>query len=747
MQRDAPRQKLKLRQLSKPRRRLACPRARAFALRVFRRSVFVSILLLTAFTRLPAQSRAPAQDRATVAAPATAARQLDVSADQSAFDFASGDQIFTGHARMSDGLTLLTADEIRYNTRTDVAIATGHVTLTRGPQRLLADQLTYDRRATSFAAQSIRVGYYPFYVRGASAAGTLNEINVTDATVTYREPGPWQPTVQSSRILYAPSRNLRSENTRFGLGNAQPFPLPRIQQNLNEPLISYLTFTGGYRKTLGAYIEGGLRVPLQEGVKIGGDVGLYTARGLMAGPSASYIGENEGRDLHGYFRSGFIRDHGDKLTDILGEPVPTNRGYIEWQHSQRLGENLTLAGQINAWRDSEVVRDFRPRAFFPVQTPDTFIESVYTGHNYFISLFTRLQPNSFDYVQERLPELRYDLMPSALGFGGLYHRAQASVVSLRERPPAQVGPRLVSDRADAYYALTRPFTPREWLAVTPTAGARVTHYANTTGSSVPGGYTRVLGEVGLDASLRANATYAYKNAQWKIDGLRHLITPKLSYRYIPQGDLGRRFIPAIDRREPLTSYLRPLGLGDQRNLDDLHATNTLRLGLDNTVQTRDQTYGSRDLLVFNHAVDFRFDREPGQRDFSSVHTELAVMPAAWFQFDVYESFTPQTGTLQELNSGITVRDGNAWSLRFATNFLRRESEDYRIEGRAHLNEAFDVLARLQYDARTRRLNEQAYGLVHNLDNTWLIEYVVSVYSGRRRENGFGFNIQIAARNY
>ena len=51
------------------------------------------------------------------------------------------------------------------------------------------------------------------------------------------------------------------------------------------------------------------------------------------------------------------------------------------------------------------------------------------------------------------------------------------------------------------------------------------------------------------------------------------------------------------------------------------------------------------------------------------------------------------------------------------------------------------------DARERRLNEQAYGLVQNLDNTWLIEYVVSVYSGRRRENGFGFNIQVEARNY
>lgn len=699
---------------------------------MFRRFATFVTLLLAAVTVLPAAQ--------------PAAPQLDVGADRSEFDLVSGEQVLLGHARIGDGIMLLTADEIRYNPRTDIAVAVGHVTLTRGPQRLLADKLTYDRRATAFTADSVRVGSHPFYVAGAAAAGTLKEISVTDATVTYREPGRWQPTVQSSRILYAPGQNLRSENSRFGLGTAQPFPLPRIQQNLNEPLISYLTFTGGYRKTLGAYVESGLRVPLAPGVKVGGDVGLYTARGLMAGPSVSYIGEHDGRDLHGYFRSGFIRDHGEKLTDILGRPVPINRGYVEWQHSQRLAEDLTLAGQINWWRDSEVVRDFRPRAFFPVQTPDTFVETVYTGHNYFFSLFTRLQPNSFDYVQERLPELRYDLMPMALGHG-IYQRAQASIVSLRERPPAAVGPRLASDRADAYYALTRPFTPREWLTVTPTAGTRVTHYANTTGATVPGGYTRVLGEFGVDAALRASATYAYKNPQWKIDGLRHLVTPKLSYRYIPQGDLGRRFIPAIDRREPLTSYLRPLGLGDQRSIDDLRATNTLRLGLDNTLQTRDATYGSRDLLVFNTTVDFRFHRPSGERDFSAIHTELALMPAPWLQIDVYESFTPQTGTLQELNSGITIRDGDRWSVRFATNFLRRESEDYRLEGRAHINEAYDVLARFQYDARERRLNEQAYGLVQNLDNTWLIEYVVSIYSGRRRENGFGFNIQVEARNF
>ena len=89
-----------------------------------------------------------------------------------------------------------------------------------------------------------------------------------------------------------------------------------------------------------------------------------------------------------------------------------------------------------------------------------------------------------------------------------------------------------------------------------------------------------------------------------------------------------------------------------------------------------------------------------------------------------------------------MRDGNAWSVRFANNYLRRDIQDYLIDGRFRINESFQGLTRIQFDARRRRLTEQSYGLVHNIANTWLVSYTVSLYSGRRRESGVGFNIQI-----
>ena len=735
-----------------------------------------------------------------LAAPLSRGQALVLDSDLAEIDGRTNERILRGRARATDGTTLITADEIRYNQATETITATGHAVLTRKDVRLLADQLVLLRRDQTFRAERVRFGVHPYYAEGESATGSLGEITLHRAVVSYGEPGPWQPTFKAEKIVYTPGQRLRADNAQAGIGRTQPLPFPRFQQNLRESFVtSFATFNGGYRSTLGAFGEAGVQLPVATAVRLGGDLGVYSTRGIMAGPSGRY-GRDAGAaaDLRGYFRSGYINDHGDKKSDILGRPVPENRGYVEWQHEQKLTEHLSLTAQLNWWKDSEILRDFRPRAFFPVQQPDTFAEATYDGQNFFVSLFARFQPNSFQRVQERLPELRFDLLPTAIGHG-FVERLNASVAVLREPqvadglnpsttpnlaglglPPDTFisasahrflddGPQRRSNRLDAYYALERPLAYRDWLAFTPVAGARLTHYSQIreTRLSVPGlsgrpltvvdappaaqpSYTRTLGEVGFDAALRSSATWNYKNPLWKIDGLRHLLTPRVSYRYIPEAHQGAGRIPLIDRRT-FATYLQPLGLGDRRNIDDLSATNTLRVGFDNTLQTRDPVYGSRDLLTFNLANDFRFQRNltatGPERRVSETHAELAFAPASWIAVDVYQSFAPQSFTLREFNSAITLRDGEVWSARFSNNFLRHQIQDYQLDARLRLNETYEALTRLHYDARNRRFNEQAYGLAQNLGNTWLISYVVSLYSGPRRESHFGLNVQIEARGF
>jgi LPS-assembly protein len=290
-----------------------------------------------------------------------------------------------------------------------------------------------------------------------------------------------------------------------------------------------------------------------------------------------------------------------------------------------------------------------------------------------------------------------------------------------------------------------------WFTFTPVAGGRVTHYADAIGGKE--NYTRTLGEVGFDAAMRASGIFEYKNETWEIDGLRHLIEPKISYRYAPKAADGRAYIPRIDRRT-FTTYLPPLSIGDQRNIDDLDRLDTLRFSLNNTLQTRDKTYGSRNLATLNFAADTRFSRQPGQRKFSNIYTEATLTPTPWLRFEVFEQFSTQKTSQQELNYAIEIADQDAWAVRLSSHYLRDGYsdavgssaalgyEEYLLDYRVRVSDSLHFIGRWRYDARRKRLNEQSYGIMQRLGQTWDVRYELTFNEGQRRESSYGFNVEV-----
>ena len=383
----------------------------------------------------------------------------------------------------------------------------------------------------------------------------------------------------------------------------------------------------------------------------------------MLGPLANYDVTNGDSSIQGFLRSGYIYDLGNnRMTDILNNPVPSSRAYVEWQHVQQVTPDLTLNGDINWSTDSEVVRDFHAKMFVPVQEPDNFLEATYTGADYFTSVFTRFQPDEFYPVQQRLPEIRFDLLPTAIG-GGIYVRFNSGIAHLEEDPPLG-GSFLESTRFDTFLGISRPFSYKGIVDFIPVVGGRFTQYWDTTGAVNPGGVGRALGEVGFDADLKMSATFDYENPLWHFDGLQgHLLTPTLSYRYIPDANKSADWIPPIDR-STFTNYLPVLDLGDMRALDQLKAENILRVGLNNTFQTRDRTYGSTDLLTFNVADDLHFRRATGTPDFSDLHGEIVATPARWLEVRLEDSVNEKTFTQQAFDTSITVKEGEIWSANF-----------------------------------------------------------------------------------
>ncbi len=653
-------------------------------------------------------------------------------------NYATKETTVTGNARLTYGTVLLTADSIRYNDLTHLAIATGHFNLTYAARRLVADEGTYNLATQEIHVRNLRLGEFPVYLSGDTVDGTIDELTFTNATIFFRENASYTPSIHARHLTYTKGKIVRAEGLSLGVLGGHFISLPRFEQALDAPFISYLSERVGYRGKLGAFAELGLHVPVGAGVKLGADVGLYSARGLMVGPSGSYHQSASGQSLDGSFRSGYIYDlSNNRQTDVLGQAVPRQRAYLAWDHHQQISENFTLNGQFNYWSDSEILRDFNHKEFDRLQEPDSFVEGIYTQGNYSLSAFARVHPNRYHRVSERLPELRFDLLPSPLALG-FYQRFNTSAAVLQADAWGNQ-PALRTDRLDAYYGLERPLNLAPWFTVTPVAGGRVTHYTNALGSEQ--NYTRTIGEVGFDARLRSSGTFDYKNPVWEVDGLRHLIEPKIAYRYAPAAARGRAYIPPIDRRT-FSTYLQPLSIGDSRSIDDLTALDTLRLEFAHTLQTRDPSYGSRNLASLNFATDYRFDHVAGRQQLADFYTEFALTPAPWLKWEIFQRTNLHTSSQQELNTAIELIDQEWWTLRFATHYLRDQYHEYYLEYRQRLNETFDVTGLWRYDTRNARFNEQSYGVWQRLGQTWAIKYEIAWFDGPRRESAFALNIEV-----
>ena len=379
-----------------------------------------SLLCFLALLAFPAASAAL---RAQGAPPAIRADDLDV-------DIGTGVVVYRGNAVVTFKDIRLTADEMHWQRGTNTVIARGNAVAQQDDVRLLATEITYHIDSGHYSVTDLRFGQSPIYVSGEAVEGTPDRLTFRQATVSYGEPGDWAPTLTADSLtLFHQSKRLQASGGRIGLGFLRPLPLPNTPLPTDIPWVDDITFNGGFTSRLGAHLLVGAKVPVSASLSVGADLGLFTKRGVMFGPALRYqtLDEN-GIGATGAFSSGYIHDSGARLSDIIGDAVPSDRSMIDWRHRQTLASNLTFNAELHAWSDSEVLRDFRARDFFPVQVPDSFAELTYTSANTVTGLFLRAQPNPFHRVRERLPEFTFDLLPTPVTAGWI-HEAHSSIAS------------------------------------------------------------------------------------------------------------------------------------------------------------------------------------------------------------------------------------------------------------------------------------------------------------------------------
>lgn len=681
------------------------------------------------------------------------------------YDEESQRLVARGDARLDFENTRIRADRITYYQNFFLADASGNVAISRDGGRLIADRLSFESQENIFSVGILRTGQWPYYVSGISAGGKIENTEIQSASLYYGNPSPYSLSISSDEVRYVNEEDgeyVSMDGATFRIGRIPFFYLPGYQHYLSDAAY-LLDINAGSDSELGYYLQTTSLFPVTSWLRTGANLDYYSKRGLLAGPTAQYVYNSSSQSIVGALSTGAINDKGsqaERNVDALNRQIDPKRYFTEWRHKHHIGERLTATASASHWSDSDLTRDFRDDIFYENQLPDNFAELSYAGDNWIVSAFGRFRPNNFQLVQERTPEIRFDLLPIPVPNTGAYHRATASYVQLNEDLGRNSPGNTIegkSNRSDLTYRIEQPIQLTNWLTLTPLAGARLTQYENQQIDSlapffsVPltttldSSFSREIYELGFDLEARAYANYPTFNKAWGIDGLRHLVRPTLRYRcYSDPDDVNQ--IASIDRQ--VLDLKRPLlDLSDLRNVDQIAKTHLIRLGVENLFQTRSKDYGSRTLAELNFYQDIIFEknlRYDGDKEdsFNATWAELVLNPAPWLKFDLASRFKTESFTLEELRTGTTIKSGEIWQLGLSTYLLNKRIDQYRLDHIYLINERLSLLTDVNFDANSGKLTRVRVGLRTRIGSTWELVYAITLREDARRESDVSFDIQL-----
>lgn len=657
------------------------------------------------------------------------------------FDGKTNSVVAKQNATFVDNDLMVVADEIRYSKNDDTATATGNVRMNFHGSRLVAEKLTYQMKEHRFSAENFRLGFFPYMISGKRVSGTPDKLVIENATLYGSQTGSLAPNMYAMRMTLEPRKRSTQVNMQAGLAKVGPAPLlpiPALWMRVPRAESLHMDMELGNSKTYGTFLRTQSLWPVADNFKAGANLDYYTKRGWLAGPKFLY----ETSNVYSELSSGYISDRGNRGQDLRSVDISQERGFVDWRHKQRLGE-LQLTQQVQYWSDSEVLRDFRPKDFRENQAPESFTEAVLPWHNTYISLFARYDPNNFDLVPVTMPELRIDRTPSAFLNTGIYYSSYNSFAHIEQGAKSY-------DRYDGIFSLERPTALTPWWQINPVAAVRETYYSDPSGATISSGsVSRTLGQFGFDSQWSFYRIWEVHNSLWNIDGLKHTVQPVVQYRYMPAAGAHSSEIPNI-QNHVFDTNLRPTDFFYMADVDNLSSMNLIRLGLKQSLQTRNATTGqfpTRDLITLELYQDYNFTDTTDHPHWDSFYILAEANPCDWISFGVFGRANFDLGIWQEHRMYMTLKDADYRTLTLGTRFLRNDIEQYNVIFTQRLTDRVTLFLDTTYDAQLKDFSDLFWGVSQRLRSGWQAQYGIERHTNDTRNASTQFTFRFRWINF
>ena len=603
-----------------------------------------------------------------------------------------------GNVEIHFGGSVITADEVDYNELTGETEARGDVRFRNSARQedLHASKISYNSQteagtfydvhgtvgsASQGGARALTTDN-PFYIDGKVVHKTAEHFFVHDGFVTNCDINrPWW-TLTAPKTKIVPGKSATIHRGVFRLRKVPLFYFPIFKKSLERlPRRSgFLTPNIGNSSRFGLVLGQSYYWAINRSfdATIGGT--LYTDRGI-----ASQIGLRGRPTANSHFDAYFfgVRDRGLKLDD--GRRIKQGGRSFTMKGSADFPGGFRGVAEINYLSSLEFRQAFTQSFNEAVFSQVRSIGFVTNNFSTFSLNASFLRNENFQSVERgdtviirKLPSVEFGSHDRRIVDGPvplwLSFDSSFGLVS-RTQPLFQT--RRYVQRGDIYPRLTSKFYWRGFH-FTPTLGARATSYGqsrNETGELVGTNLYRNTREASLDIAPPA-LERVYDGPKWLGQKVKHVIEPRLSYRFVDGVQDFDRVIRFDDR-------------------DLINNTNEAELSLTNRLFAKDASGRVREVFSMEVWQRRYFDPEfggavvPGRRNvlrstigitpfafadqarnYSPIATTFRVRPAWRYALEWRYDYDPLRGKVVNTSVNADFRLSNIWSVTIGHNAVR-----------------------------------------------------------------------------
>jgi lipopolysaccharide assembly outer membrane protein LptD (OstA) len=616
---------------------------------------------------------------------------------------------------------VIEADVIRANTNTGDIFAEGSVRFQRNDQTWVGPQAHYNFITGAFDTDKFRTGRYPIFASGEGLKGDLSNkvYTATNALVTPEDYNNPLEYVRASKLTMVPGKYVEARNATLHIAGVPVFWFPYLKRDLTKDP-NHIDFTPGYRGAFGPFLLTTYTWVWDTNLSgaVHGD--WREKRGFGVGPDANLrlpdIGEAKAR----YY---YAHDNEPGLDPFTSKPIPSDRQRAYFSFYGNPVTNLSLRAQA-AWQtDPFIVRDFFESEYRQNFQPRTYFDITKAWQNWSLDFIAQPRVNAFYETVERLPEARLTGFRQQILDTPLFYESDTSAGYYRRlfANTNAAGTNFYAARADTFHQILLPMTFFGWLNVVPDAGGRITYYSQADG---PGATTtnqsRGVFNTGAEVSFKLSRLWKEaKSGFWDVDGVRHIIEPTANYVYVPSPNVHPASLPQFDYAASNTLRLPPIDFPADNSIDSIDSENTVRLGLNNRVQTK-RNGELDDLLNWSVYTDWRLQRGTNLYVFSDLFSDLELKPRTWLTLGSFIRYDSQQARFNLTQSRLTLQPNQKWSWSLGHFYLR----DGTFFGEGNnlvtstffyrLNENWGARLQHYYDIRRGVLQEQDYALYRDM---------------------------------